>query len=43
MMERINITVDTETLRKLHKICELMDRTPSGTVRQLIKEYKLDE
>lgn len=41
-MERLTITIDTQTLTKLHKICLFMDRTSSGTIRQLIKEYELN-
>lgn len=41
MMERITITIDEQTLATLYKICKLMDRTTSGVIRQLIKEYKI--
>jgi len=43
-MKRITITIDIKTLDKLHKICKANDwETPSRTIRQLIKEYDLND
>jgi len=43
MMERITITIDNETHAKLDKICKSMERTTSDTIRQIVKEYEIDE
>lgn len=42
-MERITITIDVKTSSKLEKICQSMERTTSGVIRQLVKEYELNE
>lgn len=40
-VNRLSITFDDESLRKLNKICKKMNRTKSDTLRQLVKEYNL--
>ncbi len=40
-MERFTLAMDVQTIAKLIKICKSMNRTRSGAIRQLIKEYEV--
>jgi len=40
-MNRLSITFDDESLKKLEKIKKKLDRSASDTLRQLVKEYKI--
>lgn len=40
-MNRFSVTFDDETLKKLDKITDKLDRNRSDTLRQLVKEYSL--
>ena len=41
ILNRLSITFDDESLKKLQKIMKKLDRSASDTLRQLVKRYDI--